>query len=170
MAELVVYDPKVHMEDFRQLDAEYHVWMDENYAFNLFENGPPIETYVTRHLDFLAQLKLPEGIFYLLEVDGEFNGMGGLRKLSDDVARIMWMYIRPKNRGRGYGKSMLIKLLEDGRKYGCIRFQLRPPKFGHAAIGLYRNFGFKEISDSESMMPPVLPRDKPYWIDMEKKK
>ena len=163
------YDPNVHMEDFRRLDTDYHIWMGENYASNPFEHGQAIENYVNRHIEFLTSLKPPEGIFYLLEVGGDVAGMGGLRKLGENVARIMWMYICPSYRGKGYGRQMLNKILEDGRKLEYIRFQLRPPTFGNVALHLYRSAGFKEIEDSESMMPPLSPEDKSYWIDMEKK-
>jgi len=169
MAEFVVYDPNVHMEEFRQLDTEYYIWLGENYASNPFEHGQTIENIVNRHINILFNLKPPEGIFYILKVGGDVAGMGGLRKLGEDVARIMWMYIRPRYRGKGYGKQMLTKLLDDGRTLEYTRFQLRPTTFGHVALHLYRSVGFKQIEDSESMIPPLSPEDKPYWIDMEKK-
>lgn len=109
-------------------------------------------------------------IFYLLVAEGEAVGMGGLRKLSDDVARIMWMYIRPDHRGGGHGRRMFDKLLEDGRKLGYHTFQLRAPKFGQAALHIYGSAGFKEIEeDSENVLPPLHPAFQSQWIDMEKK-
>lgn len=170
MLELVPFDLNVHMEDFRQLDTEYYMWQVEYYPFDAFKKiGRTIEDVVEGDLEVLKGLEPPEGIFYLLNVDGVFAGMGGLRKLDEGVARVMWMYIRPENRGRGYGRQMLNKLLEDGRKFGYSTFQLRPPKFGTAAINLYRSAGFTEIDDSESMLPPLADIWKPYWFDMEKK-
>jgi len=177
MAEFVPFDPDVHKEEFVQLDTEYNTWLFdqsiEKYQVDgLSIIGTTITDLVNNHLDVLTRLRPPEVIFYLLVVEGEVVGMGGLRKLNDDAAaRIMWMYVRPDCRGRGYGKRMFKKLVEDGRKLGYSTLQLRAPKFGQAALHIYGSAGFKEIEeDSENLLPPLHRAFQPQWIDMEKKK
>ena len=175
MVEFVPFDPDVHREEFVQLDTEYNTWLldqsIEKYQVDgLSIVGMTIPDLINDDLDVLTRLRPPEVIYYLIVVEGEAVGMGGLRKLSDEVARIMWMYLRPDYRGRGYGKRMLNKLVEDGRKLGYSAFQLRAPKFGQAALHIYRSAGFKEIKeDSENVLPPLHRAFQPQWIDMEKK-
>ncbi|MCW3989819.1 MAG: GNAT family N-acetyltransferase [Candidatus Bathyarchaeota archaeon] len=173
MAEFVKYDPNVHNEEFRQLDTEYLTWqinqVIEKEQINIESQHEEIIQAVNRHFNVLASLEPPVGILYLLGVNEEVAGMGGIRKLSDEVARIMWMYIRPIHRGRGYGKQLLNILLENGRNFGYSTFQLAPPKFGHVALSLYRSAGFKEVEDSEGLLETLQPLYKPYYIVMEKK-
>jgi GNAT superfamily N-acetyltransferase len=169
MAEYVLYNPNVHKEEFRKLDTEYYTWQGENPPFDAFAIVGPIETLVNGDIEILSSLKPPEGLFYLLVVDGEVAGMGGLRRLNAEVVRIMWMFIRPSSRGKGFGRQLLNMLLEDGRAFGYSRFQLSPPTFGHVALNLYKSAGFKEIGDSESLLSPLPSVFKPYWIVMEKR-
>ena len=175
MAEFVPFDPDVHTEEFVQLDTEYNTWQfnqtTEKYRVDALSIvGMTIPEIVDVHLGVLASLRPPDVIFYLLVAEGESVGMGGLRKLSDDVARIMWMYIRTDHRGRGHGRRMFDRLVEDGRKFGYSKLQLRAPKFGKAALHIYKSTGFKEIEeDSENMLPPLHPAFRSQWIDLEKK-
>ena len=51
-------------------------------------------------------------------------GMGALRKLSVSVGEFKRMYIRPKFRGKGFGKQLVNILLKDGRRFGCSSFTI----------------------------------------------
>jgi ribosomal protein S18 acetylase RimI-like enzyme len=83
----------------------------------------------------------------------------------------MWVegiQLVPKYRGRRYGRIMLNRLLEEGRKFGCSSFRLDTPKWAHAARHLYMSTGFTEREAYPgSEIPPMF---QPYWIWMEKKK
>ena len=95
--------------------------------------GQTIPKWVDDNLEPFTSLKPPGGILYMLVVEGAVAGIGALRKLSDEVGELKRMYNLPHYKGRGLGKKMLNKLLEDGRKFGCSSFMLDTPKWAHAA-------------------------------------
>ena len=172
MEEFVPFDSNVHMEEFTQMNIEYLTWisnhLDKNYQIDAVSVlGQTIPEWVDDNLEPYISLKPPEGILYILEVDGDVAGMGVLKKLSDGIGEVKRMYNRPQYRGRGYGRQMLNRLLKEGRKFGCPSFRLDTPKWAHAAQHLYRSSGFTEREAyPESEIPPMF---QPYWIWMEKK-
>ena len=171
MEEFVPFDPNIHKNEFIRMNIEYMEWifsqLDENYQLDsLSKLGMTVPEIVNATIEPFLKLKPPEGIIYLLIVEGDVAGMGALEKLSDEVGEIKRMYSRPQYRGRGYGKIMLNRLLEVGRQFGCSSFRLDTPKWAHAAQHIYRSAGFKEREEyPESEIPPNL---RSYWLFMEK--
>ena len=171
MEEFVPFDPDVHTEEFTQMNIEYLTWvfnqLDENYQIDTAALlGQTVPEGVNDNLEPHISLKPPEGILYILEVDGKVAGMGVLKKLSDGIGEVKRMYNRPQFRRRGYARQMLNKLIETGRVYGFSTFRLDTPKFS-VAHHLYRSAGFTEREAyPESEIPPMF---QPYWIWMEKK-
>ena len=171
LAEFVLYDPTVHIKEFRQMNIETAKWhgeqLVENFQFDAFYMlGKSIEEYVDELLDNFTNLKPPEGILYILEVDGKVAGMGAITN-HNGVGELHRMWNRPKYRGKGYGKQMINKLLEAGRKFGCTTFRLSTARFAIAAQHVFRSAGFKEIDEyPETEVAPVM---RQYWIYMEKK-
>jgi ribosomal protein S18 acetylase RimI-like enzyme len=159
MIEFVPFDHAFHTEVYRQLNIEHLTWaMDQlraTYQYDATsETGQTIPEYVDEHLGDLTRLHPPDGIIYLLRVDGDILGMGALRKLSDTAGEIKRMYIRPAIRGRGYGNQLLEQLLSTGRAFGCSTFLLDTPKFATAAQHIYRAAGFTERTEyPESEVP-----------------
>jgi len=172
MEEFVPLDLNVHKEIFVQLNIEFLTWiadqLRENYQIDAISIvGQTVPEYVEAHLEDLSSLKPPDGIIYLLVVEGDIAGMGALRKLSDEIGEIKRMYIRPPYRGRGYGKRMLNRLLEVGREFGCSSFRLETGKFMTVAQHIYKSAGFIEREGyPESETPTIL---RPYQLFMEKK-
>ena len=170
MAEFVQFDPDVHLEDFRHLCIETFTWhwdqVWENYEVDMVPFFGTPEEFVKRQLESYINMKPPEGILYILEVDGFTAGMGALTKFSEDVCEIHRMYNRPRYRGRGYAQQILSKLLKAGREFGYSTFRLTTPKFAHAAQHIYRKAGFKDVEDFREAPHPIA---KQYWICMEKK-
>ena len=90
--ELVQFNPKIHLDDFRQLCIESFTWhwdeMWKNYQVDMVPSyGTPSE-FVDRQLESYASLKPPEGILLILEVDGETAGMGAITKFNDDICEV----------------------------------------------------------------------------------
>jgi N-acetylglutamate synthase-like GNAT family acetyltransferase len=172
MAELVPFNPDVHMDEFRQMNIESIRWhseqlLEKHQIDTVSMTGQSVEEYVDAHLESYAVLKPPEGVVYILLVEGEVAGMAALTKLSDDTGELHRMWINPDCRGSGYSRPLLNKVLEAGRGIGCSTFKLSTPKFAHAAQHLYRSAGFKETGEyQESEVPPFL---RQFWTYMEKR-
>ena len=148
MAEFVPYDDKMHRSQFLEMNVEYLTWLlnevSDRTGRDLYKGRPSVREYVDRALPKFIEAKPPEGIVYILEVDGKMAGMGALRKLEDRVAEIKRMYVRPEHRGHGYGREMLNKLTEAAKEFGYSTLRLDTGEFMEAAVGLYRSAGFRE--------------------------
>ena len=171
MEEFVPFNPEVHLDDYFQLCVESITWhcdeLEKSYGIDAVSViGQSIPEWVDDNLEPYISMKPPEGILYILEVNGEAAAMGAIMKLDGDRGEIHRMYNRPQYRGRGYMQKMVTRLLEDGRRFGFSKVLLATPKFAHAAQHIYRKAGFKErpmFEESE-----VHPDLRPYWIYMEK--
>lgn len=172
MAEIVPFDPNVHMEDYVQMYIEYITWVNdelvEKYQVDLLSSiGQTASEFVDDNLEPYMSLKPPDGVLYMLEVEGAVAVMGVKQKLREGVGEIKRMYNRPQYRGRGYGRQMLNKLLETGRELGFTTFLLDSPRFAFPAHNLYRSSGF---IDRDPYPESGIPSDvRQYWLFMEKK-
>jgi GNAT superfamily N-acetyltransferase len=169
------FDPNIHADEFRQMYIEWlSGQMDdlkEDYGVDFFTiAGRKVEEIVEASKDKYSNLKPPNGFLIILEVDGAVAGMVALMKLGESRGYINLMYNRTEYRGKGLGKQLLQRLIEEGRKIGVTCFQLRTPVFSHAAHHIYKSAGFKELGEyPESLMPKQSPILKPYSIYMEMK-
>jgi len=170
MVEFVPFYLNVHKKEYVKLNIEFITWiadqLEENYQIDAVSMiGQTIPEYVDDHLKDLTSLKPPDGIIYLLVVKGDIAGMGALRKISDEIGEIKRMYIRPFHRGRGYGKQMLNKLLEVGRRFGCSSFLLETSKFMTVAQHIYKSAGFIEREEYPESETPTLFRQHQLYIE-----
>ncbi len=109
----------------------------------------------------------PDGRIVLSESNGKISGIGCLKKSKEEFGEIKRMYVRPKYRGIGLGKEILIKLIESARDIGYKYLHLDSTKFMKEAHSLYRSMGFQDCEPyPESEIPDAF---KPNWIFMELK-
>ena len=171
MVEFTRVDLSLHRPLLLALNQEYLEWMvaqlREHYGIAVVRaGGQTVREYAEKSVDDIASFVLPEGVFYLLGVDGKPAGMGGLRKVRDGVGEIKRMYVKPEYRGKGLGRALLNRLLCEARELGFSRILLETGKFMSAAQRLYRSVGFVEVSEyPETEVPPELRR---VWLFMEK--
>jgi GNAT superfamily N-acetyltransferase len=92
-----------------------------------------------------SDLRGPTGA-YLVGYEGEVAvAGGGLRHLSDGVAEIKRMFVRPPARGRGVAAALLAALEMEASALGYRAVRLDTgPKQVHA-LQLYRGAGFVEV-------------------------
>jgi GNAT superfamily N-acetyltransferase len=175
MVAFVPLDITIHKDVFVQLNIELITWIADqlrmNYQIDAVSMiGQTIPQYIDAHLEDLARaasLKPPDGVIFLLVAEEKIAGMGAHRKLCDGIGEIKRMYIRPRYRGRGYGKQMLKKLLTVGREIGYSTFLLETSKFMAVAQHIYTSAGFVEREEyPASETPPILRR---YQLFMELK-
>lgn len=93
-------------------------------------------------------------------------GMGGLQGLSQEIGMIKRIYIRPEQRGNGYGRNILHHLINKGEELDFSVLRLDTGKFMTAAIYLYRSAGFSDIEAYPETEVPL--EGHPYWLFMEK--
>ena len=57
------------------------------------------------------------------------------------------LFVRPKDRGKGYGRALLIQLAKIARDRGCGRMEWAVLDWNESAIEFYRKLGAKPMDD-----------------------
>jgi ribosomal protein S18 acetylase RimI-like enzyme len=93
-----------------------------------------------------AELRAPEGAYYVGYEGFEAVAGGGLRRLGDGVAEIKRMYVRPEARSRGVAAALLRTLEEAAAAMGYAHTRLDTGPKQVTAQRLYRAAGYAEIA------------------------
>jgi ribosomal protein S18 acetylase RimI-like enzyme len=109
----------------------------------------PLYPQESRH-GFSIERLLREGVaFFVVRVDGEAAGCGGVKffQLEDGphYAEVKRMYVRPHWRGYGLAKALLNHLAEYTRQRQIELLRLETGIYQTEAIGLYERWGFQRI-------------------------
>ncbi|EJL21713.1 GNAT family N-acetyltransferase [Novosphingobium sp. AP12] len=124
--------------------------------------GEAVLALLQLHLDEMHQWSPPESVHampaerlrqpdvaFFSAWDGEtLAGCGAIKHLDDTQGELKSMRVAPAYRGKGVGRAILLRLLEEARSRGYTRVSLetgRPEPF-QPAQGLYRAHGFAECA------------------------
>ena len=147
-AQIVSYDDGKHRDQFYELNLEYISWVDDEintrYGKRVNPDGTARE-YLDSVFNDFTEIKPPEGLICILEVDGLAVGMGALKRLSDEIGEIKRMYIRPSYRGNGFGKQIYQKLEDQANEFRYNVLRLDTAKFLEAAFHIYTKMGYIEV-------------------------
>lgn len=140
------------LDEAGALIREYLEWLDErlrrDYAMEF-----DVEAMVRSDLSDPRKFHPPDGRFYLVLHEGRTAGVGCLKRLSPTVGELQRMYVPPAFRGKGLGRALAVRLIDDARTVGYRKLRLESLEFLHAAHALYRSLGFREIDPySEASM------------------
>ena len=115
--------------------------------------GTQVADYVPTIIDKVCGDAPPDGVFYLVEIDGEPIAMGGLRRSEPGIAELKRVYVRPAGRGRRLGEAITRRLVEDARRFGYRSVRLDTLPFMHTAQALYESLGFVDCPPYTIEMP-----------------
>lgn len=88
----------------------------------------------------------PDGRLLLAEDGGEVAGCVALRRLDSDTAEMKRLYVAPKFRGKGLGRALAKRVIQEARGIGYRRMRLDTVEpVMKSAVSMYRDFGFREI-------------------------
>jgi GNAT superfamily N-acetyltransferase len=104
-----------------------------------------VNAMVESDLSDRSKFHPPHGRFYLARFKDQIAGVGCLKKLETGVAEVQRMYVLPAHRGKGIGRAIANRLIDDARSIGYHRLRLESLEFLDAAHSLYRSVGFHEI-------------------------
>jgi GrpB-like predicted nucleotidyltransferase (UPF0157 family)/GNAT superfamily N-acetyltransferase len=121
------------------------------YADFIREADDPLQIEVDVEAEIAAgpptDLTAPDGVLFLVRVDGEPAGLGGVRHLDTEVAEVKSMYVVPARRGRGVGHRIIAELERVARERGCRATRLDTSEYLTPAVALYRSAGYAEVPD-----------------------
>jgi GNAT superfamily N-acetyltransferase len=133
-----------HKQQAADLIREYLEWLNQlvqrDYGIEF-----DVPVMVASDLADPEKFHPPDGRFYLVTYGGDAAGVGCLKKLEAGVGEIQRMYVPPRLRGKGLGRAIVNRLIEDARTIGYRRLKLESLEFLNAAHSLYRSVGFREI-------------------------
>jgi GNAT superfamily N-acetyltransferase len=163
--------PVDHRDALLALNVEYLTWLsaaiDVHFGINSqAASGMTVTEYVSSVLDTICGESPPRGIFYLVEVEQQVAGMGGLRWLRPGVAEVKRVYVRPAYRGMRVGAAIVRRLLDDARAFGYERVKLDTAPFMYTAQKLYEGLGFVDCAPYEETEVPEMFH--PSWRFMER--
>ena len=133
------------LADVRQLFREYCQWLAEVH-------GVIIDTdTVEKELRSLpGEYAPPKGRLIIAYQDDKPVGCGALKPLDEQVCVINRNYIKSAFRGKGYGKILVRRLIEDAKIIGYQRVRLETYSFMYAAQALYCSLGFRIIPNAQN--------------------
>jgi putative acetyltransferase len=101
----------------------------------------------SRHGFSVERLVAEDVPFFLLRADGESAGCGGIKLFHEQPAygELKRMYVRPRFRGRGFGRLILDHLAEYALGHGITLLRLETGIHQHSATRLYEQAGFRRI-------------------------
>jgi putative acetyltransferase len=120
----------------RKLFTEYTNWLGFDLSFQNFEK---------EFAELPGKYALPKGRLLLAFDNNKIAGCVGLRELAKGICEMKRMYVKPKYRRKGIGRSLAIAVIEEARKIGYRRMRLDTVPWMKEAIQLYLSLGFKKI-------------------------
>lgn len=140
--DLIQVNSNEEVQKARELFEEYAAWLGLNLCFQNFDK---------ELAELPGEYVPPNGRLFLATENDETAGCVALRKIDgrkigDSICEMKRLYVRPKFRGQGLGRTLAETIIEAAREIGYRRMRLDtlPGKMDRA-IAMYRSLGFKNI-------------------------
>jgi len=89
----------------------------------------------------------PAGRLLLAIFQGELAGCVALHAFQPEICEMKRLYLRPQFRGKGLGRALTEKIVEEARAIGYKRMRLDTVgPVMQDAVAMYRKLGFREIA------------------------
>jgi putative acetyltransferase len=103
----------------------------------------------------------PRGALFIAMDGDEASGCVAMRSLGEDLCEMKRLYLRPSSRGRGVGRALAQRVIDQARAIGYRAMRLDSLPSMTEAIALYETLGFIRI-------PAYYPSPVPGTVYMER--
>jgi putative acetyltransferase len=114
-------------------------------------NKPGTVFYDPTTDDLYKLFQEPGSLYLVAEEKGEIIGGAGIfpsEGLPQGVCELVKMYLRKETRGKGLGRMMIRRCLEEARAMGYKKVYLETMPELKKAVSVYEKFGFKYLTGS----------------------
>jgi len=118
----------------KDLLREYYQWLEEVHGL-VYDPDDVAKELKSLQSEYVS----PEGRLIIAYQDELPVGCGSLRAIDNHVCELAF-------RGKGYGRELVQKLLEEAKGIGYKRVRLCTYSFMYAAQALYSSLGFRVVS------------------------
>ncbi len=126
-----------HVDHVRTLLREYEQSLGIDLAFQGF----------AQELAHLPGVYAPPRGRLLLALDGDAPvGCVALRPIDDEICEMKRLYLRPSLRGKGAGRMLAGRIIDEARAIGYRTMRLDSLPAMKEAIALYEALGFRKIA------------------------
>lgn len=121
------------------------------YTNMLVENDPNFKEYLElqnydSEIEHLTEkYGLPYGRLYIVQIDNEFAGCIGLKRIDNQNCEMKRLYVKPEFRGHKIASRPIKTIIEDAKSIGYKTMLLDTLPFLTGAIHIYKKIGFYEI-------------------------
>ena len=134
---IVPAETRADIEVARSLFLEYAASLGFDLGFQGFDDELS---------DLPGDYALPRGRLFLAVTGGGAAGCVALRELDADTCEMKRLYVRPAFRGKGVGRALAQRAIEEARSIGYRKMRLDAIESMREAVALYRSLGFVEIA------------------------
>jgi GNAT superfamily N-acetyltransferase len=133
----------------RPLFEEYLNWLAgqlrDNYGIVFDEPDEVVKERHHRAFDAeLPKMLGPRGRVIVARSGDAIVAVGTMKPVTDEIAEIKRVYVRPDARGQGIARAIMARLLDDARAERFTVVRGETMEFMHQAIGLYQSIGTAE--------------------------
>ena len=141
------------LEQIKLMFRQYFAWITEDNGINLSYQG------VNSELDNLPGVfSPPAGCLLIAEINNNPVGCVALRLFEPGTCEMKRLFVKPEVRGKGVGKALAIRIIEEAKKKGYRKMLLDTGDFMVAAQKVYSSLGFKTIGQYYDVPAEVLKR------------
>lgn len=135
----------VHIRPHRIGDASYVTFLHGTLYSEEYALDSTFEVEVGRGIaEFVSRFDPQRDGFWVGETDGHVVGAIAIVHRAKESAQLRWFILHPAYRGLGLGRKLMTYAVEFCRDKGYTRVFLWTFDELHAAIHLYRSFGFEK--------------------------
>jgi GNAT superfamily N-acetyltransferase len=141
--EIVCVQTAEHLHAVRELYLEYYYFIRQHYGVDMGYE------YFQAEMAALPGAYAPPAGRLLLAQDGvTAMACAGLRQITTARGELKRLYVRSAYRRQGVGRALVATLISAAREIGYRQLRVHTAEFLTAALGLYRELGFRETPSS----------------------